>query len=113
MLVKDATFKNVLAERWSAISGELSAIAYDLVMETGKKIAVSWEYNNAMWPAYYSSSCDRQAAFSGGFCGDELLTNFEDIYEGLYGAYIDRLNGMDSFVTKKNWPSWSISVKRW
>ena len=113
MLVKDATFKNVLAERWSAISGELSAIAYDLVMETGKKIAVSWEYNNAMWPAYYSSSCDRQAAFSGGFCGDELLTNFEDIYEGLYGAYMDRLNGMNTFVNKKNWPSWSISVKRW
>ena len=113
MLVKDATFKNVLAERWSAISGELSAMAYDLVVETGKQIALSWEYNNAMWPAYYSSSCDRQAAFSGGFCGDELLTDFEDIYEGLYGAYMDRLNGMNTFVNNKNWPSWSISVKRW
>ena len=113
MLVKDSTFKNVLAERWGAISGALSAMAYELVVETGKEIAVSWEYNNAIWPAYYSSSCDRQAAFSGGFCGDELLTNYEDIYMGLYGAYMDRLEGMNSFVGAKNWPSWSISVKRW
>lgn len=113
MLVKDSTFKNVLAERWGAISGALSAMAYELVVETGKEIAVSWEYNNAIWPAYYNSSCDRQAAFSGGFCGDELLTNYEDIYMGLYGAYMDRLEGMNSFVGAKNWPSWSISVKRW
>ena len=113
MLVKDATFKNVLAERWDAISGELSALAYELVVETGKKIALSWEYNNAVWPAYYSSNCDRQAAFSGGFCGDELLSDFEDIYEALYGAYMDRLDGMNSFVINKNWPSWSIQVKRW
>lgn len=113
MLVKDATFKNVLAERWSAISGVLSAYAYELVVETGKEIALSWEYNNAVWPAYYSSNCDRQAAFSGGFCGDELLTDFEDIYMGLYDAYMERLSGMDSFVNAKNWPSWSIQVKRW
>lgn len=113
MLVKDATFKNVLAERWSAISGILSAYAYELVVETGREIALSWEYNNAVWPAYYSSNCDRQAAFSGGFCGDELLTEFEDIYMGLYDAYMDRLAGMDSFVNAKNWPSWSIQVKRW
>ena len=113
MLVKDATFKNLLAERWNAISGILSACAYELVVATGEKIALSWEYNNAVWPAYYSSNCDRQAAFSGGFCGDELMTDFEDIYMGLYGAYMDRLDGMDSFVSNKNWPSWSIQVKRW
>ena len=110
MLVKDATFKNVLAERWSAISGELSAMAYNLVVETGKQIALSWEYNNSIWPAYYSSNCDRQAAFSGGFCGDELMTDFEDIYKNLYAVYMERLSGMNTFVGNKTWPSWSIKT---
>jgi hypothetical protein len=110
MLVKDATFKNVLAERWSAISGELSDYAEELIKGTAEEIALSWEYNNSIWPAYYSSSCDRQAAFSGGFCGDELMTDFEDIYKNLYAVYMERLSGMNSFVGNKTWPSWSIKT---
>ena len=110
MLVKDATFKNVLAERWSAISGELSDYAEELIMGTAEEIALSWEYNNSIWPAYYSSSCDRQAAFSGGFCGDELMTDFEDIYKNLYAVYMERLSGMNKFVGNKTWPSWSIKT---
>ena len=111
MLVKDATFKNVLADRWSAISGELSDYAEELIMGTAEEIALSWEYNNSIWPAYYSSSCDRQAAFSGGFCGDELMTDFEDIYKNLYAVYMERLSGMNEFVVDQpKWPSWSIKT---
>lgn len=110
MLVKDATFKNVLAERWSAVSGELAAYANELIKGTAEDIAVSWEYNNSIWPAYYSSSCDRQAAFSGGFCGDELMTSWEDIYTNLYDVYMERLSGMNSYVNAKNWPSWTLKT---
>jgi len=109
MLVKDATFKAVLAERWSAVSGELSEYAKE-IKTTGQKLAVSWEYNNSIWPAYYSSDCDRQAAFSGGFCGDELMTSWEDIYTNLYDVYMERLRGMNSYVNAKSWPSWTLKT---
>ena len=113
MLVKDGTFKALLAERWGKISGDLADYTDSLITATAKEIAVSWEYNNSIWPAYYSDNCDRQAAFSGGFCGDELMTDFEDIHEALIGACKDRIDGMNGFVKNQTWPTWSIQVKRW
>ena len=112
MLVKDNTFKTVLEERWAVMSPILSNEEYmkSLILDTAKEIALSWEYNNSIWPAYYSSDCDRQAAFSGGFCGDELMTDFEDIYKNLYAVYMERLSGMNTFVGNKTWPSWSIKT---
>ena len=112
MLVKDATFKTVLKDRWTVMSSILSNKEYmkSLILDTAKEIALSWEYNNSIWPAYYSSNCDRQAAFSGGFCGDELMTDFEDIYKNLYAVYVERLSGMDTFVGGMSWPSWSIKT---
>ena len=112
MLVKDNTFKTVLKDRWAVMSPILSDEEYvkSLILDTAKEIALSWEYNNSIWPAYYSSNCDRQAAISGGFCGDELMNDWEDIYTNLYNVYMDRLSGMNSFVGNMNWPSWSIKT---
>lgn len=107
MLVKDSTFKDVLAERWNAMSGILGGCADELILQTASEIAVSWEWNNSVWPAYYSSDCDRQATFSGGFCGDEKMATFEEVYTNLYNVYLTRLAGMDTFVGGKSWPSWT------
>ena len=113
MLIKDGTFKALLAERWSKVSGELTDYVDELITATAKEIAISWEYNNSIWPAYYNGNCDRQATFSGGFCGDELMNDFEDIHEALLGACKDRIDGMNGFVKNQTWPTWSIQVKRW
>jgi hypothetical protein len=107
MLVKDATFKNVLAERWSAISGELSEYAKELIKDTAEEIAVSWEYNNSIWPAYHAANKRSEATGTIACRGDELMTKWVDIYANLYDVYMERLSEMNTFVGKKTWPSWS------
>ena len=107
MLVKDDTFKNVLATRWSAISAELSAYAEE-IKTTAQKIAVSWEYNNSIWPAYHSKNGRSEATGSIAFRGDENMTSWKEVYTNLYNVYMDRLQGMNTFVNKQTWPSWTI-----
>ena len=110
MLVKDATFKNVLAERWSAISGELSEYAKELIKDTAEEIAVSWEYNNSIWPAYHAANKRSEATGTIACRGDELMTKWVDIYANLYDVYMERLSRMNTFVGNKTWPSWSIKT---
>lgn len=116
MLVKDATFKSVLAERWSAVSGELAAYADELIKGTAKEIAVSWEYNNSIWPAYHATNKRSEATGTIACRGDELMTSWEDIYTNLYDVYMKRLSGMNSYVNGQTngqtWPSWSIKTSR-
>ena len=109
MMVKDATFKSVLKERWAEISGTLSADAEN-IKTVGRKIAVSWEYNNSIWPAYHSKNGRSEATGSIAFRGDELMTDWETIYTNLYNVYLERLKGMDTFVGGMSWPSWSIKT---
>ena len=105
MLIKDATFTAMAAERWNNISGVLAAYANE-IYATRDLIAVSWEYNNAMWPAYYGDGkYDRQYHITNGMCGDEKLKTFNEVCQALYTAYTSRLNGMNSFVKQKNWPA--------
>ena len=107
MLVKDDTFKNVLATRWSAISAELPAYAEE-IKTTAQKIAVSWEYNNSIWPAYHSKNGRSEATGSIAFRGDENMTSWKEVYTNLYNVYMERLQGMNTFVNNQTWPSWTI-----
>ncbi len=105
MLIKDATFTQMAADRWNEMSGVLAAYASE-IYATRDLIAVSWEYNNAMWPAYYGDGkYDRQYHITNGMCGDEKLKTFDEVCQALYTAYMSRLNGMNSFVKSKNWPA--------
>ena len=103
LLIKDSQFTTMAAERWNKISGVLSEYAGEIDrMRT--YIAASWECNNSMWPACYSEKCDRQYQTSSGFCGDEYMDTFDEVLTAFHNAYMTRLNGMDSFVSKQNWP---------
>ena len=112
MLVKDQTFKDVLAERWNAVSGDLKTYASEITA-TAKRIAVSWEYNNSIWPAYHSTNKRSEVNGSSiAFRGDELMSSWQKVYENLYNIYMTRLENMDTFVgLDKNWPEWTISKK--
>ena len=112
MLVKDSDFKSVLAERWSIMSPILSDYNYaqKLIIDTAEEIAVSWEYNNSIWPTYHSKNGRSEATGTIAFRGDENMTSWYDVYMNLYNVYMERLNGMNSFVGAKTWPSWSIST---
>ena len=105
MLIKDPTFTKMAADRWKEMSGVLAAYASE-INATRDLIAVSWEYNNAMWPAYYGDGkYDRQYHITNGMCGDEKLKTFDEVCQALYAAYMARLNGMNSFVSGQNWPT--------
>jgi hypothetical protein len=66
-----------------------------------------------MWPACYSDMCDRQYQTSSGFCGDEYLKSFDAVITAFHTAYMARLDGMNDFVSKENWPvsEWSNYIK--
>ena len=112
LLMSDDTFTNMAAKRWDEIN-EIIAGYVSEIEATRKLIAVSWEYNNAMWPACYSEKCDRQVMTTTGFCGDEYLTYFDEVCAALTNAYNKRVSGMNSFVLKKNWPTdaWDNYIK--
>jgi hypothetical protein len=105
MLIKDATFTQMAADRWNHMSGILAGYASE-INATRDLIAVSWEYNNAMWPAYYGDGkYDRQYHITNGMCGDEKLDSFEKVCQALYTAYMARVNGMNDFVSGQKWPA--------
>lgn len=112
LLMSDDTFTNMAAKRWDEIN-EIIAGYVSEIEATRKLIAVSWEYNNAMWPACYSEKCDRQVMTTTGFCGDEYLTSFDEVCAAFTNAYNKRVSGMNSFVLKKNWPTdaWDNYIK--
>ena len=108
MLITEENFQELAAERWARIKPHLLAYANEILVQ-GERLKLSWEYNNAIWPAY---DCEawRKNWCNGGYCGDELFTNYEDVYQAMYEAYMERLNGMN-FVTSKSWPTWTITEK--
>ena len=105
MLIKDPAFTKMAADRWNHMSGILAGYASE-INATRDLIAVSWEYNNAMWPAYYGDGkYDRQYHITNGMCGDEKLDSFEKVCQALYTAYMARVNGMNDFVSGQKWPA--------
>lgn len=112
LLIKDATFKDMAAERWAAISDALLAYASEIDrMRT--YLAASWECNHSMWPLHHGTYSDRDYQTSSGFCGDEELTSFDAVMTAFRNAYVARYNGMNTFVPKKEWPesAWQNYIK--
>jgi hypothetical protein len=108
LLIKDPTFTAMAAERWNEISGVLADYAAE-IDRMGTYLAASWEYNNAMWPACYSEdNCDRHYQTTSGFCGDEYLESFGAVITAFKTAYMARLNGINGFISKKEW--WPVSA---
>lgn len=114
MLVKSNTFKNVAAERWSAVSGALKTYAGTLSV-LAEKLKQSEAENWRMWQLDNKSKRTRASLYnlghtadknSGGYCGDEAMT-FENAVSTLSQMLIKRIDGM-SYVTSKTWPSVDI-----
>lgn len=112
MLVKDATFKNLAAERWNAVKSALQTFVSVEIPKIQAKIAESEKVNNEMWPISIASSSLSQNAFGmgGGKCGDESMT-FVNAVSKLQETLNTRINGMN-FVSNKSWPNISGSRGR-
>ena len=111
LLIKDDTFTQTAADRWNSIKGDILTYAGE-IKYMQSYLAESWKQNNDMWPACYDDSCDRHWVTSSGFCGDEYMTSFDEVYNAFYSAYTNRLNGMNTFVSNKNWSasSWDSYI---
>lgn len=111
MLVKDATFKNLAAERWNAVKGALQTFVSVEIPQIQAKIAESDKVNSEMWPISIASSNYSTNVFGmgGGKCGDESYT-LDKAVETLISTLNTRINGMN-YVSNKNWPSISYSTK--
>ena len=108
MLVKDATFKNLAAERWNAVKGALQTFVSNEIPQIQAKIAESEKVNNEMWPITVSS-WGNTFGMGGGKCGDESY-DFSKAISTLQSNLNTRINGM-SYVSNKNWPSKSYTTK--
>ena len=111
MLVKDATFKNVAAERWNMVKGAISAYADTQIPVMAAKIKKSEAENWSMWPLESGSRAgqNRWSTYDvgGGFKGDEAMT-FDNAVSTLTNNLNTRINGM-SYVTNKSWPTINAS----
>ena len=111
MLVKNATFKNLAAERWNAVSGAIQTYVTVEIPKIQAAIAASEAVNNKMWPVDSKSGFlgQRYSAYGigGGYCGDEGKS-FSDAVSTMQETLNSRISGMNSFVSGKNWPSKSF-----
>lgn len=114
MLVKDATFTALAAERWNAVKGAVQAYVDTQIPVLKAEVAVSEAVNNAMWPvdsktSSWSSKRSSTYGIGGGFCGDEGKS-FSDAVSTLQSTLTTRINGM-SYVSDQNWPSVTYGSK--
>ena len=107
MLVKNADFKAMAAERWNAVKGAIGAYADMQIPAMAAKIKKSEAENWSMWPLESGSRAgqNRWSTYDvgGGFKGDEAMT-FDNAVTTLTNNINTRINGMN-YVSNKNWPS--------
>lgn len=112
MLVKSATFKDLAAERWNAVSGAIQTYVTVEIPKIQAAIAASEAVNNKMWPVDSKSGFLGQRystyGIGGGYCGDEGKS-FNEAVSTMQTTLNSRISGMNSFVSGKNWPSKSYS----
>ena len=114
MLVKDATFKALAAERWNAVKGAVQAYVDTQIPIMEAQIAASEAENNKMWPVDSGSSAWGSKRYStygigGGFCGDEAKS-FSDAVDAMQSTLNSRISGM-SYVSDQNWPDVKYGTK--
>lgn len=107
MLVKNADFKSMAAERWDAVKGLISAYADSQIPLMAAKIKKSEAENWSMWKLESGSSAARSRYntynIGGGFKGDEAMT-FDNAVSTLSDNLNKRISGM-SYVSSQTWPS--------
>ena len=120
MLVKNAQFKQLAAERWNAVKGALLTYVNVEIPKVQAAIAKSEAENSKMWPVDSSSnygsgfsllSTKRYSVYGigGGFCGDENKS-FSDAVTTMQSTLRTRINGM-SYVSNQSWPSVTYGTK--
>ncbi len=113
MLVKNAEFKTLAAERWNTVKGALEAYA-STISATAETIKTSEELNNVMWPvdskgSFFNNPRYTNYGIGGGYCGDEGMS-FDKAISNLESLLNQRINGMN-YVSTKIWPSKSYSTR--
>ena len=115
MLVKSDAFKNMAAERWNAVKDAVLAYVNNEIPKIQAEIAASEALNNQMWPIDSGSSSWNSKRYStynigGGFCGDEGK-DLSGAVSAMQSTLKARINGMNGYVIKKDWPSVSYGSK--
>lgn len=110
MLVKDASFKALAAERWGQVKSALLSYV-ETIPAKAAAMKTSEALNNAMWPVDAKSGWlgDRYSYFGigGGYCGDEGYS-YEKAVETMVTTLKTRINGMN-YVTNQSWPTVSYT----
>ena len=113
MLVKNADFAALAAERWNKVSAAVSAYVSG-IGELQKALSKSADVNDDMWPVDSKGGIinPRYSIFGigGGYCGDEG-SDFSTAVSTLQSTLNTRIGGMNSFVSNKNWPTASYTSK--
>lgn len=112
MLVKDATFKGMAAERWNQVKNALLSYV-ETIPAKAAAMKTSEALNNAMWPVDTKSGWlgDRYSYFGigGGYCGDEGYA-YDNAVQTLVSTLKTRINGMN-FVSNQTWPTVTYSQR--
>lgn len=112
MLVKDASFKALAAERWGQVKSALLSYV-ETIPAKAAAMKTSEALNNAMWPVDAKSGWfgDRYSYFGigGGYCGDEGYS-YEKAVETMVTTLKTRINGMN-YVTNQSWPTVSYTQR--
>lgn len=112
MLVKDAMFKELAAERWNQVKGALLAYV-ETIPAKAAAMKTSEALNNDMWPVDAKSGWIGQRYSSygigGGYCGDEGYA-YEEAIEAMVATLKTRINGMN-YVSNQTWPNVNYSQR--
>ena len=113
MLVKDASFKALAAERWGQVKSALLSYV-ETIPAKAAAMKTSEALNNAMWPVDTKGSFglgERYSAYGvgGGYCGDEGYS-YEKAVETLVTTLKTRINGMN-YVANQSWPTVSYTQR--
>lgn len=99
LLMNDPEFVTMVKARWAVIYPYLQEVV-NYIRKYAAENALSWEYESAMWPG---TASDLNAGYPSGFSdfsGDEDLTNYDAVIQNLIDCYLDRLDGMNTLITR-------------
>ena len=96
-LIKDATFKATVKERWAVIKPYLEQIASQIQVY-GQKQALSYQYDSAMWPTGKADVHEWKDDFTD-WSGDEQISDWNELINNFITVYQARLDGMDGLIS--------------
>lgn len=100
VLMKDASFRTLVQQRWKAIYATLSTEMPAYIRQQGALNSRSFAINDAMWPAPYT-----EAVHSGNdkvYNGDEKISGYDAVVENLVNCFLNRLNWLNAAITSGN-----------